>query len=104
MSKKGSYTEGNGEMVGAVTRRNETNLHIRGGSVLFTQDCLHTATDSKYTYIDVIIALNISDNFTARGELFIDDSSKKSNLKKIKFIFIKIFLLKILKRKKIIID
>lgn len=68
-------------MVNAATRRNETNLHIRGGSIIFSQDCLHTATDSKYTYIDVIIALNISNNFTAKGELFIDDSSKKSNYK-----------------------
>jgi hypothetical protein len=35
--------------------------------------------NSKYTYIDVIIALNISDNFTAHGELFIDDPTKKSD-------------------------
>ncbi|CAF0863003.1 unnamed protein product [Brachionus calyciflorus] len=79
---RGFYTEGNGEMAGAISRRNETNLHIRGGSVIFTQDCMETATDSKYTYIDIRIALNISDNYTASGELYIDDSSKKNTPKK----------------------
>ncbi len=36
---------------------------------------------SKYTYIDIIFALNVTDNFTASGELFIDDPTKKSTNK-----------------------
>ncbi|RNA12391.1 lysosomal alpha-glucosidase-like isoform X2, partial [Brachionus plicatilis] len=75
---RGFFTQGTGEFASASSRRNETNLHLREGSVIFTQDCLHTAMESSYTYIDVIIALNVSDNFTARGELYIDDSSKKN--------------------------
>jgi hypothetical protein len=45
---------------------------------------MDTAIESKYTYIDVIIALNITDNFTASGELYVDDSTKKSKLFKSK--------------------
>ena len=64
------------------TKRNETTLHVRGGGILFKQDCMNTALESKYTFIDVIIALNVTDNFTATGQLYIDDSSKKSKKKK----------------------
>lgn len=78
MKKKGFFTQGTGEFVSTSSRQNETNMHLREGSVIFTQDCSQTAIDSSYTFIDVVIALNVSDNFTAYGELYIDDSTKKS--------------------------
>ena len=77
---KGSLVEGRGDMVSTQTRRNETNLLVRAGSVIFKQDCALTAVQSAQTFIDIIIALNRTDNFTARGELFIDDSTRKSNI------------------------
>ena len=75
---KGFHIDGNGDMVNVQTRRNETNIHIRGGSVIFKQDCLHTVAQSAQTFIDIIVALNVTDNFTAKGDLFIDDSTRKS--------------------------
>lgn len=80
MKLQGYLIEANGDMISVQPRRNETSLHIRGGSVIFKQDCMHTAFHSSQTFIDIIIALNRTDNFTARGDLFIDDSTKKSNI------------------------
>jgi hypothetical protein len=65
--------------VNVQTRRNETNLFVRGGSVIAKDDCLTTVTKSMETYIDLIIALDQSTNFTASGELYIDDPTKKCN-------------------------
>lgn len=65
-------------MIGVQTLRNETSLLLRAGSVIFKQDCMATAVQSAQTFIDIIVALNRTDNFTARGELFIDDSTRKS--------------------------
>lgn len=72
--------ESNGDMMSVQTRRNETSLLVRGGSVIFKQDCKQTAAQSSQTFIDIIIALNVSDNFTARGELYLDDWKRKSNI------------------------
>ena len=35
----------NGEFVNVQVRRNETSLFVRGGSVIFKQDCLPTVTE-----------------------------------------------------------
>ena len=67
-----------GEYANVQLRRNETSLHVRAGSVIFKQDCNRTVVDSKNTYVDVIIALNEDTNFTAFGELYTDDQTKKS--------------------------
>ena len=32
---------------------------------------------SQNSYIDIIIALNVTDNYTASGELYMDDQTKK---------------------------
>lgn len=35
----------NGEFVNVQVRRNETSLFVRGGSVIFKEDCLLTVTE-----------------------------------------------------------
>ncbi len=39
-----------GEGVNVQTRRNETALHIRGGSVIFKEDPLSTAYERYYMF------------------------------------------------------
>lgn len=71
-----------GEYVNIQVRRNETSLYVKGGSVIFKEDCLLTVTESKNTFIDVIIALNETNNFTAQGDLYMDDHTKKETERK----------------------
>ncbi len=84
----------NGEFVNVISRRNETNLLIRGGSIIHREDCRLTALDSKNTFVDIIIALNQTDNFTASGELYMDDSKRKDTHRKMnyhKLIYYKVY-------------
>jgi alpha-glucosidase (family GH31 glycosyl hydrolase) len=67
----------NGESYNIQNMRNETTLHIRAGSVIFKQDCNKNAVDSKNTFVDIIIALEESTNYTASGQLYYDDETKK---------------------------
>jgi alpha-glucosidase (family GH31 glycosyl hydrolase) len=79
---RGFLRDSRGESVDIQVGRNETSLFVKGGSVLFKQDCMATAVDSKNTFVDVIIALNQTNNFTASGVLYMDDSSKKNTERK----------------------
>lgn len=79
---RGSQRISYGETYPVQVRRNESSLFVRGGNMIFKQDCAMTAVNSKNTFIDIIIALDESDNYTATGELYLDDHTKKSTEKK----------------------
>lgn len=79
---RGSQRNSYGESAAVQVRRNETSLFVRGGNMVFKQDCAMTAVNSKNTFIDIIIALEEADNYTATGELYLDDHTKKSTEKK----------------------
>ena len=45
LNQKGFYRPSNGEFVNSQVKRNETSLHVRGGGIVFKQDCLHSAVE-----------------------------------------------------------
>ena len=65
-----------GEFTEMQTGVNTSALHIRGGSIITIQETYKTAIGSRHTFVDIIIALD--SNFTANGDFFVDDSTRRS--------------------------
>ena len=58
------------------TSANTTALHVRGGSIITIQEVISTASYSRTSFVDIIIALD--SNFTAHGDFYVDDSTRRS--------------------------
>ena len=63
----------------------KTNVHIRGGSVILTQEAATTTTESRSSSYHMIIALPRNTSDTAKGSLYLDDGESLSTIEKDKY-------------------